>query len=144
MYSFLLHAHSGIRSLLLLLLVVVIVKATIGLATRAKFTSLDNRLSLWLLITTHIQLLLGFVLYFVSPNVQFSAAAMHDKYLRYWTAEHLVGMIGAIALITIARVMLRRLPLDSQKFAVLCGMNTAALVIIILMISLSGRMIFGG
>ena len=71
---------------LLGVLVLAILNAFIGRFSNKPFTIKDLRISLFALIVTHIQLLIGLILYFVSPR--FSAwqegmgAVMGDSTLR--------------------------------------------------------------
>jgi uncharacterized membrane protein YfcA len=139
MYPFLVHLHSGFRYIVLLLLLVVIVKSLLGWLNSSKFEAIDNKLSLWLLIATHLQLLGGLVLYFISPFVQFNAATMKDATTRYWTVEHLTMMLLAVALITVARITHKKLSDDGAKFRRLFVLNLVALVIIVVSILASHR-----
>ena len=139
MHTGLLHTHSSLRYIVLILLVIVIVKSLRGLLNKQSYTALDNKFSLWLLIATHLQLLVGAVLYFVSPFVQFSGSTMKDADLRYWTAEHNFMMILAIVLITIARISHKKLSTDIAKHKRLFILNTIALLIIVIAILYSGR-----
>ncbi|MCS6975077.1 MAG: cytochrome B [Cyclobacteriaceae bacterium] len=139
MYTGLLHTHSLLRYFVLLMLLVVIITALVKSAGRKPYSSLDNKLSLYLLIFTHLQLLVGVVLYFVSPAVQFTGYTMKEKMIRYWTVEHLTLMLIAIAVITVARVSLKKISDDARKHRRTWLFNGLALVIIILAISMSGR-----
>lgn len=139
MHTGLLHTHSSLRYIVLILLVIVIVKSLLGLLNKQSYTALDNKFSLWLLIATHLQLLVGAVLYFVSPFVQFSGSTMKDADLRYWTVEHNFMMILAIVLITIARISHKKLSTDIAKHKRLFILNTIALLIIVIAILYSGR-----
>jgi uncharacterized membrane protein len=139
MYLGLTHLHSTLRYVVLILLLVVIVKSLRGWLNKSKFESLDNKLSLWLLIATHLQLLGGLLLYFVSPFVQFNASTMKDATTRYWTVEHFTMMILAIILITIARISHKKLASDEAKHKRLFTLNVVALVIIVAAILQSGR-----
>jgi hypothetical protein len=139
MYTGLLHTHSSLRYIVLLLLVIVVVKSFLGWMNKQPFTGLDNKLSLWLLIGTHLQLLVGFLLFFVSPLVQFSGATMKDAVIRYWTVEHNFMMLIAITLITIARISHKKLPTDQAKHKRLFVLNLIALLIIVVAILYSGR-----
>jgi hypothetical protein len=67
MYHFLQKFHSGWAYLALLLLLVAVVNAIIGLTSKKEFTAKDRKISLFALIGTHTQLLIGLILYFVSP-----------------------------------------------------------------------------
>jgi len=142
MYTALSHTHSGLRYIVLLLLLVVIIKSLDGLLNKKPFQSIDNKLSLWLLISTHIQFVLGLALYFVSPFVQFSGEAMKDASIRYWTSEHIVGMFIAVTLITVARSTSKKLSDAKAKHQRLLLLNTIALVVIVATILLSGREVF--
>jgi magnesium-transporting ATPase (P-type) len=139
LYTGLLHTHSLLRFLVLILLLVVTIKSLIGWIGKQPFTKADNSFSLWLLIVTHTQLLVGLVLYGVSPWVVFSPTTMKDAGTRYWTVEHGVMMILAIILITIGRLSHKKLPNDRLKHQRLFLMNGIALVIIIIAIGASGR-----
>jgi hypothetical protein len=138
-YTGLLHTHSLLRFFVLALLIIVVLKSFIGWVGKQPFTKTDNKLSLWLLIATHTQLLVGLVLYFVSPWVIFSGTTMKDPGTRYWTVEHGFMMILAIILITVARISHKKLPNDTLKHQRLFLLNGIALVIIVIAIGASGR-----
>ena len=142
MYSGLFHTHSLLRYFILVALVVVIVKALLGLVNKQPYTKLDNKLGLYLFIFTHMQLLIGIILYFVSPFVKFGSETMSDKTTRYWTVEHLTAMIIAIVLISVARISLKRMTSDNAKHKRTLIYNALALVIIIGTIMMSGRGLF--
>ncbi len=99
MYNGLLHAHSGLRWLVLLFLLLAIGTAWSGWSKKNDYPA--NKFPLLGLIFTHLQLVLGLALYFMSTKVQFAGGVMKDTMLRFYTVEHLVGMLIAIALITI-------------------------------------------
>lgn len=94
-------AHSGVAYLALIFLLIVVINAFAGLAGKKEFTEKDRKLGLFGLIFTHIQLLLGLILYFVSPMVQSFGVAMKDSMLRLYALEHPLINIIAIVLITI-------------------------------------------
>jgi hypothetical protein len=114
----------------------------LGMINKEQFGVWDNKLSLYLLIFTHLQLLAGLIVYFASPNVRIGGGVMADKLARYWTVEHIFGMLIAVALITIARVTSKRMAADNDKFKRLFIFNLIALVIIVAVILLSGRGLF--
>ena len=94
-------AHSGLRWLVLISLLVAI---SIAFFSRRKKSIEKNQKISYLLalILSHIQLLIGFVLYFFhSGKVAFSKDTMSDPVSRFFTVEHLLGMVIAIAVITI-------------------------------------------
>ena len=139
MYTGLLHTHSLLRYFVLIALVVVILMAAMGLANKKPFGKWDNKFSLYLLIFTHMQFLAGVILYFVSPFVKFGQDTMSVKETRYWTVEHVVGMLLAVALITAARTTSKRMATDEGKHRRLLIFNVVALLIIVIMIWHGGR-----
>src|SRR6185295_13592047 len=142
MYTGLLLTHSLLRTLLLILLLAVIVKSLLGFANNQSFSKIDNVLGLTLFSVTHTQLLVGLILYFVSPLVMFNGAAMKDPILRYWTSEHSVMMLIAIVFITLARTTSKKMSDDTAKHKRMFIFNTVALVIILVAIAMSHRGIF--
>jgi hypothetical protein len=142
MYSGLLQIHSIIRYFVLILLVIVIVQSLIGWLNNKPYGPIENRIGLFLFITTHTQLLVGIILFFLSPFVQFSGAAMKDASTRYWLVEHNTAMIIAIALITMARTTSKKMSDPNAKHKRMFIFNTIALIIILATIWLSKRGIF--
>jgi hypothetical protein len=139
MYNGLLLTHSYLRYFILALLIIVIVMSVTGLLSKKPYTRTHDKVGLFLFICTHIQLLVGLILYFVSPAVQFNGAAMKDKMTRYWLVEHSLAMIIAIVLITLARTTSKRMPGDQDKHKRMFVFNIIALIIILGTIWLSGR-----
>lgn len=116
MYEFIQKFHSGWAYLALLLLVVAVVNSLIGMFSKKEFTSKDRKIALFGLIGIHIQLLIGLILYFVSPLGFASLGQMSDKALRLTSLEHpLINIIG-IALITIGWSKHKNLITSTSKF----------------------------
>jgi len=143
MHSIVLILHSLNRFILLVLLLTVIIRTLMGWQSKAAFSNTDNKLGLFLFISTHTQLLLGLILYFVSPIVIFSGASMQDKVARYWLVEHLVGMLIAVVLITMGRTMTKKITDSTAKYKRMFLFNIIALVIILAVIAQSQRGFFG-
>lgn len=139
MYNGLLFAHSYLRYIVLILLIVVIITSLVALVNKKAYTSGDNKLSLYLFISTHLQLLLGLILFFVSPVVQFSGEAMKNPETRYWLVEHNTAMLIAIVFITLARTTSKKMTDSQAKHRRMLIFNVIALVIILAAISMSGR-----
>jgi len=139
MYNGLLFTHSYLRYILLILLITVIITSLLGMVNKKPFTNGDNKRSLFLFISTHLQLLVGLILFFVSPVVQFSGAAMKDPVTRYWLVEHNTAMLIAIVFITLARTTSKKMTDSKAKHKRMFIFNLIALVIIVLAISISGR-----
>lgn len=107
------HLHSTLAIILLLALVVAIV---ITLANYLGKKPYNRKIALLGLISAHLQLVVGLVIYFVSPlGIQaFSGENMKNSLSRLYFLEHPIMMILAIVLITIGYSKSKRM-LDSQK-----------------------------
>jgi uncharacterized membrane protein len=101
MYHIIQKFHSGWAYLVLLLLVVAIFNSISGWFTKREFLAKDKRMALFGLIATHLQLVIGFILYFVSPKGFESLGQMEDADLRLTSLEHPLLNLLAIILITI-------------------------------------------
>ncbi len=126
MYTILQHAHSGWAYVVLLLLIFAIVNAIIGFMAKREFSNTDRKLSLFAMVATHIQIVIGILLYFVSPIGLAAADHMGDPQLRLTAVEHPLVNILAIALITVGWVQQKKLPASASKFksiAVLYGVG---------------------
>jgi hypothetical protein len=134
--------HSLNRFILLILLLVVIGKSLMGWLNKSPFEKSDDKLSLFLFISTHTQLLLGLILYFFGSAVIFSAHSMKEAIPRYWLVEHSSGMLIAIVLITLGRILSKKQAESTAKFKRLFSFNATALVIILAIIGLSHRGFF--
>ncbi len=116
MYEFIQKFHSGWAYLALLLLIVAVANAAIGLLGKKEFTPKDRKIAIMGLIGTHTQLLIGLILYFVSPLGFSSLGQMSDKMLRLTSMEHPLINIIAITLITIGWSKHKKLSDSNSKF----------------------------
>ncbi len=139
MYTGLLHTHSLLRYFVLIMLVVVVVISFQKWIGKKPYSKLDNTLGLYLFIFTHLQLLIGIILYFKSSMVQFNSDTMKNAELRYWAVEHGTLMLIAIVLITMARITSKKLSEAEAKHKRMFIFNVIALGLIILSIIMSGR-----
>ncbi|MFY7664954.1 MULTISPECIES: hypothetical protein [Flavobacterium] len=101
MYNFLQHAHSGWAYIVLIVLFFTVLNAVMSTANAKAFSDKDRKLALFALIASHVQLLLGLVLWFVSPIGKAALSQMQDASLRLTALEHPLTNIIAIVLITI-------------------------------------------
>lgn len=129
MYNFLLHTHSGLRWLILIALVISLFQTYNQRGTNGDIKRTKS--VLFTFILSHLQLLLGIILYFISPKVVFSAQTMSNDLLRFFTVEHTLGMIIAIVLITLGYIKAKKSALPYNKAF---KYYTAAFVIILLSI----------
>ena len=139
-YLILKHLHSGWRYVVLALVLIAIISAFAGWFGKNNYTNGNRKLNLFAMISMHIQLLIGLVLYFISPKVNLGnmGAAMKDSVSRYWTVEHAVMMIIAIVFITIGHSKSKKATTGANKHKAVAIFYTISLVIVILAISMSG------
>ncbi len=134
MYDILLPLHSLLRYVILILLVITIIKSFIGWFGGKTYTNGDDKLSLFTFIGAHTQLLIGLIMYFMSDVVKVGlsdmGSAMKDPALRFWTVEHGLSMIVAIAIITLGRIMSKKGTTDAAKHRRIAIYYLLALVLI--------------
>ena len=138
MYSGLIATHSYLRYFILVFLVIVIIMSLIGWMNKTPYSKRFDKVNLFLFICSHIQLLLGIILYFAGDRVQWSGATMKEAPLRYFAMEHPVSMIIAIALITVARISAKKTPIDQSKHKRIVIYNSIALAIIVVVVFVLG------
>jgi NADH:ubiquinone oxidoreductase subunit 2 (subunit N) len=116
MYHFIQKFHSGWAYLALLLLVLAVVNSVIGITSKKEFTAKDRKIALFGLIATHIQLVVGLILYFVSPLGLASFGQMAESDIRIPSMEHPLVNIIAIVLITIGWSKHKKATTNEAKF----------------------------
>ncbi|MFN5323509.1 MAG: cytochrome B [Bacteroidota bacterium] len=120
MYTGFLHLHSLLRWVLLILLLVMIYRAFTGKRSGRVFDATDRKLSLFTMISAHLQLVIGLMLYMMNGTVSAALAnmgeAMKDPLLRFWAVEHLLTMIIGIVLITLGHILAKKATSDAVKF----------------------------
>ncbi len=138
MFQALQHLHSGLRYVVLILLVMAVINAIAGWTGNKVYTSKDNKLSMFAMVFCHIQLLIGLALYVLSPIVDVGlsdfGSAMQDPQIRFFTMEHGLMMIIALALITIGRSTSKKQATDNGKFKRVAIFYGLGLLIIFVMI----------
>jgi|TARA_R110000737_G_scaffold50259_1_gene71219 NADH:ubiquinone oxidoreductase subunit 5 (subunit L)/multisubunit Na+/H+ antiporter MnhA subunit len=141
MYEALKHAHSGFRWIILILLVFAIFNA---FTRKDVYEKKDRMIYLFTMISMHIMLLVGLVLNFISPKVQYASGFMKDASLRFYGIEHLLGMLLAIVIITIGRRKSENAIEAADKHKKIRRFYTIALVIVLAMIPWPFREALGG
>lgn len=120
MYAILKNVHSYWAFFVLIVLLLAVGNALRGKISGKEFGPNDLRISLFGLIFSHIQLLIGLILYFVSPWFeQWSAmgmGVMKNAESRLYLVEHPLTNILAIVLITMGWSMHKRQSESSKKF----------------------------
>ncbi|WP_395801982.1 cytochrome B [Daejeonella sp.] len=145
MYSTLFGLHSGLRYIVLLLLAVALFLALVGLFGKKPYSEMNRKVNLFAMISTHTQFLVGLILYFFSPMVNYSnmAEAMSNATTRYWTVEHSVMMLFSIVLITIGHSRSKKAKDAVNKHRAIALYYGLAVLVILVAIYQSGRPILG-
>ena len=131
MYHFIQKFHSGWAYLALLLLLVAVVNSLIGMSSKKEFKVKDRKIALFGLIAAHIQLLVGFILYFVSPLGSEAFGLMKDSAFRLTSLEHPLTNIIAIVLITIGWSKHKKAATNEAKFKSIALFYGIGLVLIL-------------
>jgi cbb3-type cytochrome oxidase subunit 3 len=129
-YDILRHFHKGWAYLALLLLVVAVVNSIIGLASKKEFTSKDRKIALFGLIASHVQLLGGLILYFVSP-LGLAGFSMKVAEARLTSLEHPFINVVALVLITIGWSKHKKAAMSELKFKSFAVFYTLGLLLIL-------------
>jgi hypothetical protein len=143
MYSSALWLHSWLRWAVLLTGLVAWLRAISGKTARRPWTPQDELWGLLLTISVDLQFLVGGVLYaFFSPIVRQGlrnfSVAMQISVVRFFTIEHVIGMIAGIALVHIARVKIRKAADADRKHRLAMVFYGIALVLMIISIPWPG------
>jgi hypothetical protein len=111
-YQILKSAHSGWRYVVIVLLLVAFINALFGWIGRKPYTEGNRKLNVFALISAHIQLLLGLVIYFMNGWFKVDSSVAFG---RYWKMEHISMMIFAVILVTVGNARSKRLEEAAKK-----------------------------
>ena len=138
MYLFFLTLHSWFRWVVLLSLGLGLYRSYRGWLGQYAFTPLDNTIRHTTATIAHVQLMLGYVLYFQSPTVSQFLAHRHDATYEqqplFFGLLHVVLMTVAIVVLTIGSSLAKRRPTSPAKFRTMALWFTAALLLLFLAI----------
>lgn len=132
MYELFTHTHSGIRWIVLFTLLIAIGNAIGKTSGNRPFLLKDMRLSAMALVFTHIQFLIGLILYFLSPKVVFSVESMSDEVLRFFLVEHIFLMTLAVILITVGYTRAKKAIDEGKKFRNILVFYLLGLILILI------------
>ena len=146
MYSILNTLHSYNRYLLLVAILFLLYRSITGWLGKKPYEKADNAVGAATLGLTHLQLLLGLLLYVTSPRTQAAfadmGAAMKDSILRYFAVEHMVAMLIAVVLIQMGRTLSKKAVDDNTKHRKVAIYTGVALLIILISLAPKG-LLFG-
>jgi NADH:ubiquinone oxidoreductase subunit 2 (subunit N) len=137
MYTTIQFLHSYWGYLALLIIVLATLNSFMGIASKRGFGDKDGRISVFALIVMHIQVIIGIILYFVSPNalkaIQTNGMGevMKDSLLRLFTVEHPLIMLLAVVLITIGYSKHKKKQTSKAKFKTIAIFYTIGLVLVL-------------
>ncbi len=131
MYTAIQTAHSIFAYIVLAILFLAAVNAITGLMGKRLFKDKDLRISLFALIVSHLQLLLGLILYFISPLGLEVAGEMGNSALRLTAIEHPLMNVIAIVLITIGWSKHKKEESNNGKFKKIALFYTLGLILIL-------------
>lgn len=140
--NILIKSHSGLRWIVLALLVAAIVNAAMKKKS-GTYSAGDKKLNLFAMMFLHIQLLIGFALYFTSPKVNFDLM-FESSMLRFYGLEHVFGMLLAIILATIGYSKSKRADNNNKKHRTIFIAYFFALILIVASIPWPFRNLGGG
>lgn len=126
-------AHSGLRYIVLALLLIAIINALLN-RRAGGYLKKDKMINLFTMIFIHIQLLLGLVLYFVGPKVNFSNWIQGIENVHFFAIEHALMMILAVILITLGRKKAEKQPVDAIKHKMILRYYGLGLILIFIAI----------
>lgn len=126
--------HSYWAYLVVLVLVAAVLNSFMGMVNKKSFESKDLRLSLFTLIFSHIQLLIGFIVYFAQRWHNNIGSMMGDSAGRLLALEHPLTMVIAIVLITIGWSKHKKKDTDTAKFKTIFTFYGIALFLVLLRI----------
>lgn len=137
MYTVVNYLHSLWAYLVVIMIFIAVSNAIFGLIGKRPYGFRDFRISLFTLIVAHLQILIGLVIFFLSPLVQwFNSSAdksliMKDAQLRLINMEHPLMMIIGIVLITIGFSKHKKKIESKSKFRVILIFYGIALLLIL-------------
>lgn len=137
MYTTIQFIHSWWAYLVLFVVVIATINAVAGLVTGKEYGPKDFRLALFALILTHIQFLIGLVLFFVSPfgleNISKVGMGeiMKNSDFRLYAVEHPLIMLFVVVLITIGYSKHKKKLVSKPKFKTLTIFYTIALILML-------------
>ncbi|WP_378179677.1 hypothetical protein [Aquimarina sp. SS2-1] len=131
MYEAIQVVHSYWAYLVVLVVTLATINALIGFFSKREYAPKDFRISLFALIVTHLQLLIGIIIFFVSPTVLWFSDVpvkdiMGDPLLRLYNVEHPTMMIAMVVFITIGYSKHKKKLTSTPKFKMLAIFYTIA------------------
>jgi hypothetical protein len=122
MYEIIKQLHSGWAYLAFLLLIIAVVNSIFGFVSKKEYKDTDKKIGLYALGAIHTQVVIGFIIYFVSPSGFFNIVnlgmgeVMKNAALRLTVIEHPLMNIIGVVLMTIGWVKHKKISSSESKF----------------------------
>ena len=143
MYSAILTVHSYLRYAVLLMVLLAVLRYVAGLLHSRAWNDGDEGIGRWMIRVWDLQFLLGLVLYFLSPVVQFGFAnireAMGDAQTRQFLIEHPLLNLLAIGALHVGWIRAGKAADDRGRMVRALVFIAIAVVLVLLSIPWSGR-----
>lgn len=137
MYTTIQFIHSWWAYLTVFVVLVATINALAGFFGNKEYQPKDFRIALFALIVTHLQVVIGLILFFVSPlgfqnisNIGIGEV-MKNSEARLFAIEHPLIMILAVVFITIGYSKHKKKLVSKPKFKMLAIFYTIALILIL-------------
>lgn len=139
LYSPLLVLHSWNRWAILIFALFVIVSSVSGLSRKTGYSVFQKKSLFYYILTLHLQLLGGLILYFVLSPVTTLAlndfgAAMKDSTARFWAVEHAFVNVVAVVIAQAGSIITKRKSTDRGKHRSALIWTVISIVLIFAMI----------
>ena len=114
----LINSHNILRWAVLLFGLYAIAKSARGLFLKQSYSSNHNLSATLFVASVHLQILIGLLLYVArgwANNFSKMGEIMGDSTLRFWTVEHIFGMLFAAVLVQVGRTKSKKANQDAKK-----------------------------
>ncbi|CAN5324089.1 hypothetical protein BH23BAC3_BH23BAC3_20520 [soil metagenome] len=130
MYTGFKHLHSYFAYILLAVLIFSLIYAIYQFVNKSHFNEKARKVALAGFVASHLQLLIGIVLYVISPVglSHFSGEAMGDSLSRLYVLEHPLMMILGIVLVSIGYIKAKSPGDDARRFKTVILFYTLGLI----------------
>jgi hypothetical protein len=135
MHQILLFLHSAFRWLVLASLLLAIFRGFRGTFGKLSFSQKDDSVRHWTATISHIQMMVGILLYSQSPLVRYFFSGQGSQtgmgQPLFFGVIHVALMLAAIVMLTIGSAMAKRKTADRDKFRTMLIFFSIALLLIL-------------
>lgn len=107
-YQIIQHLHSGWAYLTLLMAILFFLAVSFYALNRKGKDNAITKISFYTTLVFHVQMVVGIILYFVSPYAQWTENTMKDETTRLYAVEHPLIMFTAVILVTVANSKIKK------------------------------------